>query len=341
MKRFLPKLLTLLTPVLFALLFVPTAAAQSLTADAVGLMAIPPRIGEDGGVLVKPGGTIQLEVRVRNTSGKAVTVQSLAEDFIIGDDGKTPVPVSEMTSSRWSMAQWIQIPKNLNQIPSGESVEIPFVVQVPTDALPGGRYAMVMHEIAGASASQLAGQTGGQTGISQRVGSLVYLKVEGSVTEDANIRNLTIPSLVEYGPVPISFELENLSDVHIRPVATVTVRDWFGREVDSMAVETQNVFPFTQRKFETSWEHVWGIGKYSVTVESSYGSTGKVATAKGSFWMIPYTMIALTILLILAGVAVILAIRRHLHHRNDVTRSHIELLEEKIKHLESELPERP
>ena len=338
----LPKLLTLtaLTAIFGVLLtFVPSVSAQSSTADAVGLMAIPPRLGEDGSLVVKPGNTIQLEARVRNTSSQTVTIESLAEDFIIGEDGITPVPVQELTSSRWSLSQWIQISQPSNTVEPGESVTVPFVVQVPQDAVPGGRYAMVMHQIAGATGS-LAGQTGGQTGINQRVGTLVYLRVDGPVTEDANIRNLTLPTLVEFGPVPISFEIENLSDMHIRPAPVISVTNWLGREVGSFTAESQNVFPFSQRKFETSWEHVWGFGRYTVNVSASYGESGKVAMATSSFWIIPYTLIGGGLLLLLALIGIAIAVRRHLHHRSDVTHRQIELLEEKIKHLESNYPDR-
>lgn len=312
---------------------------QSNSAEAVGLMAIPPRIGEDGSLVVQPGGTVQLEVRVRNTSDRSVTTRTLAEDFIIGDDGITPVPVAELTSSRWSAAQWIQIPQPIRQIAPGESATIPFVIQVPNDALPGGHYTMIMHQIEGATGASNAQSTGGQTGINQRVGTLVYLRVAGPITQDANIRNLIVPNLIEYGPVPIRFEVENLSDIHIRPSSNVVIKDWFGREIDRLSTEPKNVFPLSNRSFEVSWEHVWGFGRYTVEVETSYGDEGRSAQAMVHFWMIPYTMIGGAILMVLAVVAILTSIRRHIHHRNDVTHKHIELLEEKIKHLESEIPD--
>lgn len=341
MKR-LPTLTAIIALALTAgaLVFTSPVFAQSSPADAVGLMALPPRIGDDGTLVVQPGATIQLSARVRNTSGTAVTVQSLVEDFVIGEDGKTPIPVAELTSSRWSLAQWIQIPTASNSVGVGQTVEVPFVIQVPQDALPGGRYAMIMHQIAGAAGETAGQSTGGQAAINQRVGSLVYLRVDGPITEDANIRNLSVPSVIEYGPVPITFEIENLSDVHIRPATTLTVTNWLGKEVDNFSVETMNIFPFSQREFATEWQHMWGFGKYTVKVETSYGSTGKVVMAMASFWMIPYTIILGGSLMIVALIGIYVATRRHLSHRNDVTRQHIELLEEKIKHLETELPDR-
>jgi hypothetical protein len=339
----LPSLTTVITLFASAMILLGTVApalAQSSSADAVGLMAIPPRIGEDGSLVVKPGNTIQLEARVRNTSGAPVAIRSIAEDFIIGEDGITPVPVEELTSSRWSLAQWIQISTPVNNVAPGESVTVPFVIQVPTDAAPGGRYAMVMHQIEGAVGAGAGASTGGQAAINQRVGTLVYLRIEGPVTEDANIRNLQVPGLVEYGPVPITFEVENLSDIHIRPAPVVTITNWFGKEVDSFSADSQNVFPFSQRPFEMNWEHMWGFGRYTVDVEASYGTTGKVAVATATFWMIPYTIILGGLLLLIALIGITVAVRRYLYHRSDVTQKHISLLEEKIKHLENELPER-
>ncbi len=337
MIRHLPRILTF-TALFAAALFlsVVPVGAQSSSGDAVGLMAIPARLGDGGEVVVQPGSTIQLEVRVRNTSARPLNVRTIAEDFIIGEDGVTPVPVEEMTHSRWSLAQWIQIPQSLSEIQPGGSVNVPFVVQVPTDALPGGRYAMIMHQVEGATADLAVVNTGGQTAINQRVGTLVYLRIDGPIVEDANIRNLQVPFLTEFGPVQFSFEIENLSDIHIRPTPKVTVRNWFGSEIDSFSIETNNIFPLSQRPFPAEWGQVWGFGRYTFDIEAGYGETGKVALASASFWMIPYKIILVIFLLILSLLAMVLAVRRHLSHRGDLSQKHIRLLEEKIRNLESQ-----
>jgi hypothetical protein len=303
---------------------------------AVGITAIPPRLGDDGSLHGKPGETIQTEVRVRNNTATSLTTETVVEDFIIEADGKTPIPVTGETNSIWSLAQWISLPSARHQLPAFGSASIPVVIRIPSDARPGGRYAMIAHQPASTDNSV---QTNSAS-ISQRVGTLVYLKVDGDVVENAALRNIIIPRLSEYGPIPISFQLENLSDIHIQPMTTITIKDMLGRSVDTITVRSFNVFPYTLRDFSTEWDRVWGWGRYTAEFSTSYGSTGKVATAVVSFWLIPYTLVLSVLIVLLAIIGIGVAIRRHWKHRNSIEQQHISLLEDRIHQLENDLQNR-
>lgn len=317
------------------------ANLEEIQRAAVGLTAIPPRLGDDGTLTAKPGETIQTEVRVRNSSEKPIRVGSLVEDFIIGEDGRTPVPVVATTDSRWSLAKWIELADVERIVPAGGSQTIPVVIHVPENALPGGRYAMIMHEprVSAASDTQ-TGQTAGQTGVTQRVGTLVYLRVEGDVKEEAFLRNIKIPSFMEFGPVPITFSVENLSDIHIAPVTSIVIKDAFGLEKGKITVPSQNIFPYTMREFTANWDRVWGFGRYSAEIIVEYGEKHQVVTETAYFWLIPVKLLLALITLILAMIGVGVAIRRHLRHISSEETKHIELLEDRIRQLEDEIGNR-
>lgn len=315
----------------------PVENLAEITGTSVELTAIPPRLGDDGSLAGDPGTAIQAQVRIRNNSSEAISVDTLVEDFIIGEDGITPVAVQEQPNSLWSLASWIQITNPRNTIPAFGSVTIPIIIQVPENALPGGRYAMIMHQPASQADAVVSGEIAGRTGISQRVGTLVYFRVNGDIKESATIRNITIPFLTEFGPVPIAFDIENMSDIHIRPNTTVTIKNMLGQTSEVLEVETKNVFPYTTRSFETTWDRVWGFGRYTAIISAAYGEQGKVAEATMSFWLIPYKLIIAIILVILALIGMLIAIRRHLAHRNSVENQHITLLEDRIQQLEQEL----
>jgi hypothetical protein len=317
----------------------PVADEESLeiTATSVQLTAIPPRLGEDGTLSGDPGSVIQAEIRVRNESDQTITVDTLAEDFIIGEDGVTPIPVTDQTSSLWSLANWIQISNSRNTIPAYGSVTIPVIIRVPDDALPGGRYAQIMHQPVSQSQAVVSGEVAGRTGVNQRVGTLVYFRVNGDIKENATIRNIKIPFLTEFGPVPMAFDIENMSDIHIRPNTKITIKNMLGRTSEVIEVGTKNVFPYTTRSFETEWDRVWGFGRYTAVISAAYGEQGKVAEATMSFWLIPYKLIITIILVVIALIGILVAIRRHLAHRNSVENQHITLLEDRIQQLEQEL----
>lgn len=311
---------------------------DEITRSAVTLVAIPPRLGEDGTLVAQPGETLQVQVQVRNATNEPITIATIAEDFIVGEDGRTPIPVNEQTSSRWSLASWLQLPLNTVRVPAQSSQSVPVIIQVPADALPGGRYAMIMHQpVVGEAGQDVSDATANAAKITQRVGTLVYLRVAGDITENAAIRNFTVPSLVEFGPVPITFDVENLSDIHIRPGIEVTIRNMFGQPVEQFVLEQKNVFPYTYRDFATEWDRVWGLGRYRVELQMVYGEQGQVVTASHVFWMFPLKLILTLLIALSALFAAGLAIRRHLKHRQDVSQQHIHLLEDRIRQLEEDI----
>ncbi len=313
---------------------------ESATVEEVAITAIPPRLGDDDSLRGDPGEAIQTQVRIRNNSGNPISVETIVEDFIIGEDGKTPIPVVAETNSLWSLAQWITLANPRNIVPAHDSITIPVIIQIPQDAKPGGRYAMIMHQpVDGGTASQ-TGEVAGRAAVSPRVGTLVYFRVNGDVTQNAAIRNINIPGLNEFGPVPISYEIENLSDIHIQPKTTVSIRNMLGQTVEQFEVDSRNIFPYTTRGFEAEWDRVWGFGRYTAEFAASYGDQGKVAMAQYSFWLIPYTLIMAVLIILLAMLGIFIAVRRHLEQRNSVENQHIDLLEDRIRQLEDELQKR-
>lgn len=321
--------------------FAQVANMNEIQEAAVGLTAIPPRLGDDGSLKADPGQTLQTQVRVRNSSDKPVQVGSLVEDFIIGEDGRTPVPVEAGNDSRWSLAQWISLSDTDQIVPPGGSQSISVVIRVPEDALPGGRYAMIMHEPRlGAESDALSGQTSGQTGVTQRVGTLVYLRVSGDVKEEAFLRNIKIPSFQEFGPIPIAFSIENLSDIHIAPVSSVVIRDIFGLEKGKIDVPSQNVFPYTMREFTTNWDRVWGFGRYTAEISVQYGEGNQLLTQSVAFWLIPVKLLLALLVVFLAIIGIAISVRRHYLHKSSVETKHIELLEDRIRQLEDEVGDR-
>jgi hypothetical protein len=211
------------------------------------------------------------------------------------------------------------------------------IIQVPQDALPGGHYAMITHQPVVPGTEVQKGNIAGQTAVNPRVGTLVYFRVAGDVTENATIRNINIPKISEFGPIPIKFEIENLSDIHIQPQTKVVIHDMVGRKVEEIDVRSLNVFPYTTRAFETEWDRVWGFGRYTAEFVTAYGDQGKSVTAYYHFWLVPYTLIAAGLFTLLALLGISVAVRRHWQHRNGVEQQHITLLEDRIRQLEDEL----
>jgi hypothetical protein len=213
-----------------------------------------------------------------------------------------------------------------------QSSQINIVIDVPSDALPGGHYAMILHE----PSLSRNGKTESAAAVAQRVGTLLYVIVDGPINEEAYLRNISIPEFSEYGPVPISLTVDNQSDIHIRPQIGIEIRNVFGQKVETLNLESKNIFPISSREFTTTWDRIWGIGPYQASIIMSYGSGGQVAQVKQWFWLIPIKLLLAALIIVLSSVAIFVSIRRHLVHKADLSAQKIKALEEKLQQIESQ-----
>lgn len=325
---------TILALIIGATLAVPAVFAQSSTR----LTAIPTRYGDDLTLSVAPGQSEQVSLRVKNESDQPITIVSLAQDFILDEDGRTPIPVENTVDNRWSLASWVTLAPATQEIAPGEVVNLAALIEVPEDALPGGHYAMILHQpVADLQAGlQIAAQSEGSASVTQKVGTLLYVKVEGPINYQAFIRNFAAPSFTEFGPVPFSYVMENQSDIHIRPRASIQIKNIFGRVVDTVEVEPKNIFPLMEREFEANWNRTWGFGPYTAILTASYSDGGQIISSATRFWLFPITIVLVGLILFLILVIAFMAIRRHWIHRNDDSQARIRELEEKVQTLQSD-----
>ncbi len=313
----------------------PTSIVDQGGIDQSSLTAIPTRLGDDTSVKIKPGESRQVEVRVVNSSSKPMKIGTQAVDFTVGEDGATPVAITEKVggSNRWSLASWLTMTPNEQTLQSGKIGLINVLIQIPDDALPGGHYAMITHQPVLGNATQ-DGQA--VSAVNQKVGTLLYVVVDGPVNEEAYINNFMIPKYSEFGPVPFSFSVDNRSDVHITPKIGLTIRNMFGRTVETLQPETKNIFPFTSRVIEGKWEQIWGFGRYSAELKMSYGEQGKVVIQRTSFWLIPIKLLIALGIILLTLLAIIISVRRHILHRKEDQSQRIAELEQKLQELQKD-----
>lgn len=320
--------------------YYPTYAQQptaiDLRIDSASLTAIPTRLGDDNSVKVKPGEIRQVQVRVVNSSPQTMSIATEAIDFMVGDDGATPVAITETVegSNRWSLASWLIMTPTQQTLKPNEIGAINVLIQVPEDALPGGHYAMITHRPAVGEVN--AGENQAASGVNQRVGTLLYVVVDGQINEEAYINNFLIPQYLEFGPVPYSFSVDNRSDIHITPQMGLTIKNMLGKTVATLQPETKNIFPFTSRVIEGEWDRIWGFGKYTAELKMSYGEQGKISIQRTSFWLIPIKLVIAIGIILLTLLAVIIAVRRHLIHRKNDQSVRIAELEQKLQEMQKE-----
>lgn len=298
-----------------------------ISAADVSLVISPPRIDLTG----KPGDTLQQIVKVTNNSvDQEVILKAAPIDFVVEDDLGTPIKVTETASGRYLASPWFTLEKSELVLPPKETVQLIVIINIPEDALPGGHYTGIFFEpVIGRGLKQTVSYT------TTQVGSLFGITIAGDMKYDALIKDFKVGTNVsEFGPIDFSAVIENQSDTHIKPKSNIVVRDMIGRKLADLPLDELNIFPFTSRTLKGTWETVWGLGRYTATLDASYGP-GLVASRTIYFWIMPYRLIAAIVVVILVLLALYVLIRRHLKSREDHRDDEIDALKRKIAEMEN------
>lgn len=327
MNRHLPISTTLVTLALALSSFTP-AFAQSTSSTT----AIPPRLELE----VNPGETITQEIKVRNETDAVQYYTVFVEDFIVTDQIGTPIPVTEATSGRWSLASWITAPKVIPVDPKQTQV-LNLTITAPQNALPGGHYAMITYQPGDPKSGDLK-DTGSLIG--HRTGTLLYVTVPGDITQDALVKKFSTDKFHEYGPLDFLTIITNLSDIHILPQGQITIKDIFGRAVANLEVDMGNVFPEADRQNITTWNQKWGYGRYSANLELAYGSTGQLLNATIYFWFFPIRIVISILVLIIAILLLTLLLRRRRQFHEQELEQEVEQLRQELENKHKDQPKK-
>lgn len=318
-----------LTAIIFALLLAFSLSTSIVSAQEVSIVVSPPRTNIDA----EPGETIQRSIKITNNSDteQVLNVRALIIDYIVRDNVGTPVKVSAESAGRYLASPWISLDRTVITLQPKQQEVVNAVIQIPSDALPGGHYAGIFFEPTDLAQPNL---TVSQT--IPQVGSLFLINIAGDINYDAAITRFETSSrLYEFGPVEFSADVENRSDTHIRPIASITIKNMLGKQVAEILPEEVNIFPFTSRTYETMWDQIWGLGRYEATLKVPFGPSGEIINSTIFFWILPYRLIAAVLVVILLLVGLFVSIRRHMHHRLDTRDDEIDTLKRRISELEN------
>jgi len=165
--------------------------------------------------------------------------------------------------------EWSELPSKVCLEP-GERRQVPFILNVPEDAPPGGHFAVFWW-----GDVPPEGGAGG-VGISVRAGILVYLRVSGEVDETASIIAFSPVKRVIFSlPAEFTYGLENHGNVHLKPKGTIAVRNIFSWTRETVDINTNNLFvlPEGKRVFTEAWTNrgAFSWGPYIATLNLTYG----------------------------------------------------------------------
>jgi hypothetical protein len=121
----------------------------------------------------------------------------------------------------------------------------------------------------------------------------------------------------EHGPVDFVVRVKNEGSVHERVQGTIEVTNIFGKKVGSVKVNDKggNVLPDSIRKFEQQLSSKRLFGLYTAKLNLSYLNGGKKLNASVGFWVIPWKLLLLGLVALVALAYVLkIGIKRYNEH---------------------------
>ncbi len=278
------------------------ASAQTESFQQNGVRIRPALIQEK----VDPGQNYNSYIKVTNLSLND-QIYYLSTDNITGLSSEGQPVFAKLTGQaiEGGMDSWIKLPDGPITVKSGETLDVPFALNIPTNASPGGHFGAIFVS----TKPDTPKETG--TAVGFVVGTLLNLRISGDIVEDTQIREFRIDKTIYNNPnANFYVRVENLGNTLSRPVGFVEITDMFGKKIGTVPINNQGngIFPKQIREFAGYWQgEGFKFGRFTATLSLVYGDEGKkTITSVQTFWVLPIKPIA-TFFGIILGI-IILAI---------------------------------
>jgi len=280
---------------LFSSFFV---SLDSVSAQNAGIGISPVKIEE----VVDPGEVLRTGIRVTNNGTSGTILYVYLKDFKAEGETGTPKLIAPGSEDGYYLASWIDITDEGISFAAKEEKYISFNINVPENTGPGGYYGAIYFGTKPPKINIEGEEKGAGMSVGQQTGCLILLQVSGDVEEEAIIREFTTDKNFYSTPFDVEFLLrvENLGNVHVKPMGNITIKNMLGREVQTLQVNDNggNVLPSSIRRFSENWEGKNGFGKYEAEIGLSYGTpasdggNGKQSIfSVVTFWILPWRII--------------------------------------------------
>lgn len=259
----------------------------------------------------KPGDTIKNVVKVTNISTQALAYEMQVEAFVGNELGQATIVLNkDDTDPALALGNWTTVSPGAFTLKPKEQQLVSYIITIPKNAEPGGRYGSVLASAKAIDSAALAG-TGAKVG--QKVGSLVLLGVQGPINYVATVKDFTpTKKLFERTPITINTRLHNQSTVHIKPKGFITLTNLLGKKVTQIQFEERNVLPDGDRLIATEIKDKLPIGRYTASLALVYGDKNAQLISSTSFIVFPWKVGVPVLIGIVALLWAIIAGRRRI-----------------------------
>ncbi|MBP6883883.1 MAG: hypothetical protein KBC06_01475 [Candidatus Pacebacteria bacterium] len=282
----------------------------SLPTTADALTISPTRFEVKG----NPGDVVSEEIILINETNNIETYYSSFSNFEAQGESGSPAFVDP----KEGLGTWMKTDESATLSPGQQKI-IPFKITIPTNAEPGGHFAVLFW---GTSPAGQGVSIGAKTGI------LVLLSVNGDVKEAGGLLNFnTKDNKFFYNTLPVSFEyrFKNDGGDRIKPQGKISILDTLFLPSDKINANPSegNVLPLSTRKYNVDWveyerpmdyvaptnfakkfwsdvSYQWknfAVGLYSAHLNLTYGTQALQVKKTAWFFVFPWQLVLVMILL--------------------------------------------
>ncbi|MDB5178434.1 MAG: exported protein of unknown function [Patescibacteria group bacterium] len=259
------------------------AAPVAQAAESQGFQISPP-VTE---LKLDPGTSARGVVKVTNLTDQQITLQVSKQNFVArGEEGE--VDLLDNGDALYSLSPWFTIGQASVDVPPKSTKEVPYILNVPPNAEPGGRYGSIIFDTIPPKLP--SGQSGAT--VKQRLAGLIFLRVNGNANEQLAVTTFQPNhTFYEYGPINFMTRIKNLGTVHEKPTGQIVIKNVFGFKTATIKLDEKNVIPSATRKLTSTFKRRMMVGPYTAELTVHNGAK-QTLTAKTSFTVIPYKLVA-------------------------------------------------
>jgi len=282
-------------------LFVFSLASIVLAVDS-GIQISPLTFNFD----ITPGESKEGKINIHNYNKETINYTTEVELFAaVSEEGAPSFKQADKEEAVTTLSDWIAITANKEgTIEPNKSIEIPFKINIPLGAEPGGHYAAIF-------VKQIIKNAEGKTqlGIASRIGALVLVSVPGATEKSARIAEFSPPKIVWRGPIDLTLKVENTGTVHYDSPASIKIKPLWGPEI-TLDMGTHTLIPKSPRLYKESWSNKYPFGYYKLTAKALDGNGGDV-TSEAVLWAIPLIIVLPILVAIIIIILIIIYLKRH------------------------------
>lgn len=242
---------------------------------------------------VDPGAVINGAITLINDSDSERVFHPEFEKFTEVDGEKVFSP-GEPTA----LTGWFEIPKSITLGPR-EQRKIPFTINVPENAPPGGHFAVMWWS---------AMPSGGQVSIVTRAGIVVYLQVSGDVNESGELTSFsTENNRFFFFSLPENFTVQfrNAGNTYLKPKGEIAIKNILGSRIADFGVNDVNIIllPAGNANLRIT-KHFdkapFALGFYKAELALQWGDKPELVQRSKWFFVFPWKHVLATLLILAA-----------------------------------------